>query len=112
MRRFTIRRCVFGAIAGAFLVAVYFRLVEPWFRRWGATNAERGWHLPIDDLVEADAVVTTRAVTVHAPIEDVWSWLVQIGQDRAGFYSYTKLENLVAAGMRNSDVVDPDVATP
>ena len=29
----------------------------------------------------------------------VWAWLVQIGQDRAGFYSYTWLENLFRCDM-------------
>jgi hypothetical protein len=107
MQMFTTRRWVAGAVLGASAVAVYVRRVEPWLRRWGATNPERSWHVPIDDLVERGGAVTTRAVTVHAPIEHVWPWLVQIGQDRAGFYSYTKLENLVAAGMRNADVVNP-----
>jgi hypothetical protein len=107
MERFAARRWLFRAFVVAVAVAVYLRLVEPWIRRWGATHPERAWHLPIDDLVERGALVTTRAITVHAPIERVWSWLVQIGQDRAGFYSYSKLENLVAAGMRNADAVDP-----
>jgi hypothetical protein len=49
----------------------------------------------------------TRAITVHAPIDDVWGWLVQIGQDRAGFYSYTWLENLVGAEMHNASSVRP-----
>jgi hypothetical protein len=37
-------------------------------------------------------------VTVEAPAGEVWRWLVQIGQDRGGFYSYDWLEN--AAGLR------------
>ena len=103
----TTRRCIYAAIVGAFGAAVYLRLVEPWVRCWGTTRPERSWHLPIDDLVVAGGTVTTRAVTVHTPIEHVWPWLVQIGQDRAGFYSYTKLENLVVAGMCNADAVNP-----
>ena len=47
-------------------------------------------------------------ITVNAPVEDVWPWLIQIGQDRAGFYSYTWLENLVGAGMRNASSVRPE----
>ena len=45
---------------------------------------------------------------MNAPVEDVWPWLIQIGQDRAGFYSYTWLENLVGAGMRNASSVRPE----
>jgi hypothetical protein len=71
-------------------------------RQWGATETESWAALPVDDLVEPDAHSITRAITVHAPVDDVWPWLVQIGQDRAGFYTYTWLENLVGAGMRNA----------
>jgi len=35
----------------------------------------------------------------------VWPWLVQIGQTRAGFYSYEWLENLVGCDMHNADRV-------
>jgi hypothetical protein len=62
----------------------------------------------VDDMVDPGACRITRALTVHAPIQDVWPWLVQIGQDRAGFYSYTWLENLVGAGMRNASTLHRD----
>jgi hypothetical protein len=32
------------------------------------------------------------AVTIKAPVEEVWPWLAQLGQDRGGFYSYEWLE--------------------
>jgi hypothetical protein len=40
----------------------------------------------------------------------VWGWLAQIGQDQAGFYSYTALENLVGARMHNVDTLHPEWA--
>jgi len=43
--------------------------------------------LPGDELVSRPLVQTTHAVTIDAPPERVWPWLVQIGQGRAGFYS-------------------------
>jgi hypothetical protein len=107
MRMFTTRRCVLGATFGALAAVLYLRRVEPWLRRWGATDEECTRRLPIDDLVESGGDVTTRALTVDAPIEVVWSWLVQIGQDRAGFYSYTVLENLIGANMHNANAVVP-----
>ena len=99
---------ILGAAVGTVAVMAYLRRVEPWSRTWGATPAEIAAALPIDDLVVAGAPATTRAITVHAPIEDAWEWLVQIGQDRAGFYSYTRLENLVGARMHNADSVHAD----
>ncbi|MGO8957275.1 MAG: MBL fold metallo-hydrolase [Streptosporangiaceae bacterium] len=55
--------------------------------RWAATASERAMPLPGDDLVASPIVVTTHAVTVNAPRLQVWPWLVQTGQGRAGFYS-------------------------
>lgn len=41
----------------------------------------------------------SRAITIYAPAKSVWPWITQIGQDRAGFYSYRSLENLAGAKM-------------
>ena len=37
----------------------------------------------------------------------MWPWVAQIGQDRAGFYSYEILENLVGCKMKNLDDLIP-----
>ena len=98
------RRCAW-AVTGAALVApwVYASLIRPRMQHWGATPAEIARAFPgdIDDAL----FTTTRAVTVHAPAEDVWSWLVQIGQDRGGFYSYDWLENLAGCRLASADRV-------
>jgi hypothetical protein len=79
-------------------------LVRPWLRGWGATPDERRRRLPGDPEGRA-LFTTTRAVTVHAPAEEVWRWLVQIGQDRGGFYSYDWLENLAGCHIHSADEV-------
>jgi hypothetical protein len=85
-----IRALVLGAGAvAAGLHAVHAR------RNWGATPEEVHTRLPGDDLVAEPADETTLGVSVHAPAAEVWRWLVQIGQDRGGMYSYDWLENLV-----------------
>ena len=56
----------------------------------------------------AGSVTGTRAVSIDAPPEKVWPWLVQIGQDRAGFYSYTWLENLTLADIHNTFEIRPE----
>jgi hypothetical protein len=63
-------------------------------RNWGATSAEQEMTMPGDELVAEPAEVVTRAVTINAPAQDAWRWLVQIGQNRGGMYSYDWLENL------------------
>ena len=54
---------------------------------WRATGEELTMPLPGDDLVPSPMVQTTHAVTINASPQQVWPWLVQTGQGRAGFYS-------------------------
>jgi hypothetical protein len=91
------------------LLAVYHVLLRPWHRTWGATDEEVNRQLPGDDVVPEPSDETTRAVTVEAPSDDVWSWVVQLGQGRGGFYSYTWLENLFGADIHNVDRIVPEL---
>jgi uncharacterized protein YndB with AHSA1/START domain len=84
-----------GAAALA-LAAVHAR------RNWGATAEEATAVLPGDELVPDPAENTTLGVTVAAPAELVWRWLVQIGQDRGGMYSYDRLENLIGLDIHST----------
>ena len=88
----------------AFAYAFFLR---PWHLNWGATAAEASEPLPGDDLVPEPKTEATHAITIDAPPDRVWPWLVQLGQDRAGFYSYTRLENLFGCHMRNTFRVVP-----
>jgi hypothetical protein len=54
---------------------------------------------------------TTRAVTISAPAERVWPWLVQMGQGRGGLYTYEWIENALGAQIHNLDRIDPDLQT-
>jgi hypothetical protein len=95
-----------GAVAAA---GAYALFVRPWHLRWGATEAELKMPFP-GQRPEAPAptVCATHAVTIEAPAADVWAWLIQIGQDRGGFYSYAWLENLVGCRLRNADRIVPE----
>jgi len=73
--------------------AVYCAFVRPVILQWGASAREAGAHLAGDEL--APFASSTRAITINAPRRAVWQWLVQLGADRGGFYSYTVLENLL-----------------
>jgi hypothetical protein len=50
----------------------------------------------------------THAVTIHAPVQKVWPWLVQIGQGRGGWYSYTLLENIAGCKIKNAERILPE----
>jgi hypothetical protein len=49
--------------------------------------------MPGDELVPKPSFNSTRAITIDAPPEAVWPWLVQIGYGRAGWYSYDLFDN-------------------
>jgi hypothetical protein len=89
-----------GAVALATgLIGAYLTVGRPLMLHWGAT---------CEDLHADHAAHSTRAVTIEAPPEAVWPWLAQIGQDRAGFYSYEWLENLAGCEMHNADALHPE----
>jgi len=71
-------------------------------RNWGATPDECGAQYPGDELVPDPAGTTTRAVSIAAPAEEVWRWLVQIGRGRGGMYSYDRLENLLGLDIHST----------
>ena len=76
-------------------------------RTGGSTRAEALVPLPGDVLVPDATVSITRAVSIAAPPEQVWPWLVQLGQGRGGFYSYDALENLAGLDIHSADRIDP-----
>jgi hypothetical protein len=65
-------------------VVLYLRLFRPWQLRWGATDTEVNRSLPGDDLLDKPTFNATRAITIDARPENVWSWLVQVGVKRGG----------------------------
>jgi hypothetical protein len=75
----------------AFLTAPLYRR---WHLHWGATPAEAAASLPGDALLPRAQYRSTRAITIDAPPDAVWPWLVQVGCQRAGFYSNDLLDNL------------------
>lgn len=95
-----------ATVAGASIVT-YRKLLRPWHERWGATDEEVDAPLPGDELTAEPASQATRGITIAAPPEDVWPWVIQIGADRGGFYSYDWLENLFGLGIHSSDEIVP-----
>ena len=93
-----LRMSVIGLAAAYGLSGVVFAMVvRPRISRWGATDEETTKWLPGDDLPApyGDRRVSTRAITIDAPPEDVWPWLAQMGSGRAGFYTHEWVERLL-----------------
>jgi hypothetical protein len=103
------QRTLLGWAGVAAAVAAYAMVVRPWHLRWGSTDDEVRTPFPGEmPHRERPKVSATHAVTIHAPAAEVWRWLVQIGQDQGGFYSYAWLENLVGCRLRNADRIVPE----
>jgi hypothetical protein len=78
------------------------------YRNWGTTKEECHMTLPGDELIGRPVVQATEAVWIDAPAGVVWPWLVQMGQDRGGLYSYQTLENFVGLDYHNADRIHPE----
>jgi hypothetical protein len=79
-------------------------LVTPLFRRrhrtWGARPEEIAAAMPGDDLFPRAQYIASRAITVSAPPEEVWPWLVQVGYRRGGWYANDLLDNFALPSAR------------
>lgn len=93
-----------GALAAGYVFAV-----RPWHLRWGATDEELTEKLAGDEVKPDAKIQVTHAVTINAPPEIVWRWLVQIGQGRGGFYSYDWLENVFDLQIENVEEIKPEL---
>jgi hypothetical protein len=106
MKVSTIRRTAMFACAG---VCMYRKFARPWVLNWGARSGEVERAMPGDEVLSDVALETTRAITIDAPPESVWPWLVQMGpRPRAGAYSYDWIERLLGIDIENREVILPE----
>ncbi len=91
------------------LITVAHRLIVRFGRGWGAEQDELVAPLPGDDLVPRTDSQSTMAISIGAPPEQVWPWLVQMGVDRGGLYSLLWVENgLMRLGVKNAERIVPE----
>lgn len=76
------------------VAAVYWFPVRCWFGRWGTTASDRTRVMAGDASVVDPTYAATLAITVDAAPEQIWPWLVQLGYQRGGLYSYDWLDRL------------------
>lgn len=105
MSKTTKTRRFFAGMGIILLVLILgYLAIRPWHLRWGATNEEVSRAMPGD----LEHIGWTRAITIEAPPEQVWPWLVQWGQGRGGWYSYDWLENLFGFDIHSADRILPE----
>ncbi len=95
-----LRTWVAAGAAGA--LAVYAAVLRHRAQWHGTSLEERTATYPGDDLIPGGRRYGAMATTIAAPPERVWPWLVQMGCDRAGFYSFDRLDN---GGRPSADVI-------
>ncbi len=88
-----------GALRIGFTV-LFAPLLRRGYRRWGATPEELAETLPGEEFAPQPISRIDLAVTIRARPEQVWPWFVQLGCQRAGWYSYDLLDNGGAASAR------------
>jgi proline iminopeptidase len=93
------------AVAAGVAAATYVCGVRPRLLRWGATDEEVRRPFPSADLIPGGVRSATMAVTLDAPPAAVWAWLVQMGVDRGGWYSWDRLDNF---GRRSVEAIHPE----
>lgn len=89
----------------ALSAGVYALAVRPRILRWGASDEEVRQSYPGGDLIPGGRRGATMAVTIDVPPSRVWPWLMQMGCDRAGWYSWDRLDN---GGVPSAEQIHPE----
>ena len=95
---------VLSLTAASAAPVLYAPGVRPRLLTWGATHEETSGAYPGDGLIPDPAHSSTMATALPAPPERVWPWLVQMGYDRAGWYSWDTLDH---GGKPSADQIVP-----
>ena len=74
--------------------ALYWFPMRRWMSRWGAGPEELSRTMAGDGLLDRHTYSGTLAITMHARPEDLWPWLLQLGYQRGGLYSYDWLDRI------------------
>jgi hypothetical protein len=94
-----------GFLAGlGILVVIMMFALLPWMDRWGATDKEIAASYAGDELVPSPRISYTRAVSINATPEQIYPWIVQLGAEKGGMYSYEWFEtNILQCELINAN---------
>jgi hypothetical protein len=93
-------------IIGRFSHAMRRHFLTKLAKELGPAVSDARRRLPGDEILAATRAQKTHGVTIEAPVEKVWPWLVQIGARRAGWYSFDRLDN---GGTRSAERIVPEL---
>jgi hypothetical protein len=99
----------FKLITLAVAATAYMKFVRPKVLNWNTTREEIEREMPGDEILPSIAIQTSRAITIDAPPERIWPWLVQMGpRPRAGVYTYDWIERMLGIDIQNSNRILPE----
>lgn len=115
-----VRRFWIGLGLALFITILGFGIANALIPTWGSTPEEQAYVLPGDEIFTHPVLKWNHAITITAPPEEVWKWIAQVGDTRAGYYSYRYIEKAVTAmsGVdtteyyRNINAIHPEWQTP
>jgi hypothetical protein len=91
----------FGLVLAVLIIGFFItNLMIP---NWGSTPLELDQVLPGDEIFSQPVMKWTHAITIDATPQEVWPWIIQMGDTRAGYYSYRFIEKAITA-MAGMDV--------
>lgn len=94
----------------AVTVAEGYAAVQWLGRTYGATRTERHRRLPGDSSCPDPQIITTHAISIDAPPERVWPWLVQMGWGRGQWYTARWVDRLLfPANGPSADRIVPEL---
>jgi len=103
-------RALIRAAALAATLAATVATVHRLGRTYGSTPAERAADLPGDELVADAQFECQHAITIDAPAEVIWPWLVQMGWHRGGWYTARWVDLLLfPANRASADEIIPEL---
>ena len=94
--KFTFKLIVRLKVVAFFYVAgmatAFWLQLREQHQTWGVVPADAERSLAGDELIDDPGIVETRTLIIDAAPSRVWPWLVQMGYERGGWYSYDKMD--------------------
>jgi len=92
-----------------FQIVIYHCFIRPKITTWGASKKEAFMSMAGDSKALINK--STRVISIAANKCVVWRWLIQLGADRCGFFSYYFIERALGYKTRHQDKIEPEFNT-
>lgn len=102
----------FIGLAFLLLALCYILFIRNYLMHWGSTMQEINKYYPGDSILLQPDYENTLTATINKPPSAIWPWIAQMGLNKAGFYSYTWLENIFGCRLHNADQINPEWQKP